>query len=129
VCRLRSAWIGDVTDAINPKVRPECIMTTPIVTELCRNGHLISERVELARYTVCTGQRVLLLQCVDGDLQLVDIPAGGTGRSYLIERGLEQDGPGAVNALVVDYLGQSRRLGDVPMASYPLADSWLPLAA
>jgi hypothetical protein len=98
-------------------------MTTPTVTELSRNGNPNCGGAELARYTVSTGERVLYQQRVAGDLQVVDVPAHGAGRCYLVERELEHDGPGAVEALVVDYVNQSRRLGAVPMASR------LPMAA
>ena len=34
-------------------------MTTPTVTEIRRNGNPVGERIELARYTVPAGERVL----------------------------------------------------------------------
>lgn len=92
-------------------------MTTPIVTELTYNGNPYCQRAVLAHYTVSSGERVLYRQCVDGDVQVIDVPAHGAGRSYLVERGLEEDGPGAIEALVADYLNQSRRVGAIPMAS------------
>jgi hypothetical protein len=95
-------------------------MTTPTVTELSRNGNHDCGGVELARYTVSTGERILYRQCVGGDVQVLDVPAHGAGHCYLVERDLAPDGPGAVQALVVDYLQQSRRIGAIPMAS-PLA--------
>jgi hypothetical protein len=104
-------------------------MTTPIVTELRRNGNPNCGRAELARYSVWSGERVLYRQCVGGDLQVIDVPAHGAGRSYLVERELEHDGPGAIEALVADYLEQSRRLRSVPMASHLRMASALPMAA
>jgi hypothetical protein len=95
-------------------------MTTPTVTELSRNGNPHCGGVELARYTVSTGERILYRQCVGGDVQVVDVPAHGAGHCYVVERELASDGPGAVEALVADYVQQSRRIGAVPMAS-PLA--------
>jgi hypothetical protein len=79
----------------------------------------VGERVELARYTVATGQRVLYGQRVDGVVRVSDHPATDGGRCYLVERELEQEGPGAyaaLQALVADYLDQARRLDEIPMA-------------
>ena len=41
-------------------------MTTPTVTETRRNGNPVGERIELARYTVPVGERVLYGQRVNG---------------------------------------------------------------
>jgi hypothetical protein len=115
--------MGDLTDA-SPATAPHGqTMTTPIVAELSRNGNSYCCRAVLARYTVSSGERVLYRQCVAGDVQIVDVPAHGAEPAYLVERELEQDGPGAIEALVADYLNQSRRIGAVPMASF------LPMAA
>ena len=78
----------------------------------------VGRRVELARYTVpVIGERVLYGQRVDGVVRVTDSPAHGRGRSYLVERGLEHDGFDALNALVADYIAQSERLGEIPMAT------------
>ena len=95
-------------------------MTTSTVTEIRRNGNSVGERVELARYTVPGGQRVLYGQRVHGVVRVTDVPAGGRGRAYLVEREVEQDGYGALNAMVSDYLDQAQLLEDVPMAVSPL---------
>jgi hypothetical protein len=95
-------------------------MTTPTVTAIRRNGNPVGERVELARYTVRVGQRVLYGQRVNGVVRVTDVPAHGSGRAYLVERELEQDGYGALKALISDYLGQAGLLDDVPMAVSPL---------
>jgi hypothetical protein len=79
----------------------------------------VGERVELARYTVASGERVLCGQRVAGVVRVSDHPAADGGRCYLVERELEQEGPGAyvaLKALVADYLDQARLLGRVPMA-------------
>jgi hypothetical protein len=76
------------------------------------------QRVELARYWVGGCERVLFGQRVDGVVRLTDVPVGG-GRAYLVERGLEEEGPGAnaaLQALIGDYLSEARRLDAVPMA-------------
>jgi len=95
-------------------------MTTPTVTEIRRNGNPVGERMELARYTVPIGQRVLYGQRVNGVVRVTDVPACGRGRAYLVERELEQDGYDALKALVSDYLDQAELLEDVPMAVSPL---------
>ena len=95
-------------------------MMYPTVIETCRNGNLVGERVELARYTVGGCERILYGQRIDGVVRITDCPAAGPGRSYLVERELEQEGIGALaalHALVADYLTQARRLGQVPMAT------------
>ena len=95
-------------------------MTTPTVTEIRRNGNPVGERIELARYTVPVGERVLYGQRVNGVVRVTDVPACGRGRAYLVERELEQDGYDALKALVSDYLNQAELLEDVPMAVSPL---------
>ena len=95
-------------------------MTTPTVIEIRRNGNPIGERIELARYTVAVGERVLYGQRVNGVVRVTDVPAGGRGRAYLVERQLEQDGYGALKALISDYVDQAGLLDDVPMAVSPL---------
>ena len=76
----------------------------------------VGERVELARYTVSGGERILYGQRIDGVVRVTDRPAGRSGRSYLIERGLEHDGYSALKALVADYTSQAERLDEIPMA-------------
>lgn len=95
-------------------------MIYPTVIETRRNGNPVGERVELARYTVGGCERILYGQRIDGVVRITDCPADGSGRSYLVERELEQEGIGALealHALVADYLAQARRLGQVPMAT------------
>ena len=96
------------------------LVSTPTVTELRRNGNPVGERVELGRYRVGSGERVIVGQRVNGVVRLSDVPAGARGRAYLIERELEQDGYAALKALVVDYLAQAELLGDVPIAASPV---------
>ena len=57
-------------------------------------------------------------------MRVTDRPAQPGGRSYLVERELERDGNGALDALVVDYLAQAQKLATVPMSVAPL-ESWL----
>jgi hypothetical protein len=95
-------------------------MTTPTVTETRRHGGRVGERVELARYRIPAGERILYRQRVDGVVRVTDVPAHRGGRAYLVERGLEQDGHGALQALIGDYVHQAELLADVPMAVSPL---------
>ncbi|MGI8863846.1 MAG: hypothetical protein ACR2JH_05515 [Solirubrobacteraceae bacterium] len=95
-------------------------MTTPTITEIRRNGNPVGERIELARYTVPVGQRILYGQRVKGVVRITDVPTCGRGRAYLVERELEQDGYDALKALVSDYLDQAELFDDVPMAVSPL---------
>ena len=90
-------------------------------TTQTRPAVAIGERVELARYTVTAGERILYGQRIDGVVRITDRPAtnNGGGRSYLVERELEQEGPGAyaaLQALLADYLAQASVLDRVPMA-------------
>jgi hypothetical protein len=92
--------------------------TLTTATRPCRRV-IVGERVELARYTVASGERVLYGQRVNGVVRVTDHPATDGGRCYLVERELEQEGPGAyaaLQALVADYLDQARLLDEIPMA-------------
>ncbi len=78
-------------------------------------------RVELARYAVSGGERVLYGQRVFGVVRVTDVPSVPVGRAYLVERGLEEEGAGAnaaLQALIADYLRQARWLDAVPMARH-----------
>ena len=77
----------------------------------------VGELTELARYTVTAGERILRGQRVDGVVRITDTPAGGTGRAFLVERDLQVDGYGAVQALITDYVAQAERLDEIPMAA------------
>jgi hypothetical protein len=95
-------------------------MSTPTTASAPPQSVRVGERVELARYTVASGERVLYGQRIDGVVRISDHPATHTGRCYLVERELEQEGAGAyaaVQALLVDYLAQARLLDEVPMAA------------
>ena len=64
-----------------------------------------------------TGNGWMLSWCF---CRVTDVPAQGRGRAYLVERGLEQDGYGALKALVADYVEQGELLAAVPMTVSPL---------
>ncbi len=87
-------------------------------TNTARRSPIVGERWELGRYSTPTdGQRLLVGQRVDGVVRLVDVPAGGHGRAYLVDRELELDGYGALLALVTEYLAEARRWNEVPMVT------------
>lgn len=73
-----------------------------------------NEPVELARYTTTAGDRVIYGQRVLGVVRLVDVPAAGHGRRYLIERGLAS--MAELEAIVADYLDQAARWDTIPAA-------------
>ena len=98
---VHASWRRDSSPATNP--------ATP--------ARRVGERTELARYEVSSGERVLYGQRINGCVRITDRPASGSGRSYLVERELEQDGYSALKALVADYTHQARVLDLIPMAS------------
>jgi len=77
----------------------------------------VGKRIELTRYRVGGAERILYGQRIDNVVRVIDRPANGHGRCYLIERGLEKDSYAALKALVVDYVRQGEHLQAVPMAS------------
>ncbi len=88
-------------------------MTTPTVVETRRAGQT-NARVEIARYTVADGERVIYGQRVLGVVRLVDEPAAGDGRRYVIER--ELTAMAELDAIVADYLEQAAIWNVIPAA-------------
>ena len=72
------------------------------------------ERVELGRYTVAGGERVVYGQRVLGVVRLVDHPADGHGRRYVIERELTV--MAELEAILADYLRQAAIWDQIPAA-------------
>ncbi len=84
------------------------------------------QRVELARYQLPAGERVLGRR-INGIVCVTDKRASAAGRSFLVERGLEK--VGELDALVADYVAESERRGEpaaLPALGFELAA--LPLA-
>jgi hypothetical protein len=77
-----------------------------------RPGRTTNEPLELGRYTITAGERVVLGQRVLGVVRLIDVPAERRGRRYLIERGLTS--MAELEAIVADYLQQAARWDAVP---------------
>ena len=78
----------------------------PLMTAAVRIAdRATNERVELARYRMGGGERVIYGQRVLGVVRLVDHPAGGRGRRYVIERELTV--MAELEAIVADHLQQA----------------------
>ncbi len=79
-------------------------------------------RVELARYRVSAGERVIYGQRVLGVVRLVDHPADGRGRRWVIERELTV--MAELEAIVADYVQQASTWDAIPAAGscYLLAE-------
>ena len=77
-------------------------------------GRATNERVELARYSVGAGERVIYGQRVLGVVRLVDDPACREGRHYVIERELTV--MAELDAILADYLEQARIWNVIPAA-------------
>ena len=88
-------------------------MTTVTVTDTRCTGQT-NEPVELARYTVGIGERVIRGQRVLGVVRLVDVPASGKGRRFVIERELTT--MAELEAIVADYLAQAEMWDAIPAA-------------
>jgi hypothetical protein len=73
-----------------------------------------NEPVELARYTVSPGERVIHGQRVLGVVRLVDDPVSGEGRHYVIERELTT--MAELEAIVADSLTQAQMWDAIPAA-------------
>jgi hypothetical protein len=85
---------------------------TPTATET--DARTTNERVELARYTVSVGERIIYGQRVLGVVRLVDHPSDGHGRRYVIERELTR--LVELEAIVADYLAQASIWDAIPAA-------------
>ena len=87
-------------------------------------------RVELGRYTVPAGERILYGQRVDGKVRVTDRPAGkvtAENRAHLIDNDLGSKAE--LDALVADYLAQAQRLQTIPAAAIPFDIALAELAA
>jgi hypothetical protein len=88
-------------------------VTNPTVIETRLAGKT-NQPVELARYTVSAGERVIYGQRILGVVRLVDEPATGDGRRYVIERELTV--MAELDAILADYLDQATRWRVIPAA-------------
>ena len=88
-------------------------MTTPTVIKTRRTGQT-NGRVELARYSISAGEHVIYAQRVLGVIRLVDEPATGDGRRYVIERELTV--MAELEAIIADYLDQAATWDVIPAA-------------
>jgi hypothetical protein len=85
------------------------------MTATIQHPDRVGEHVELGRYAISSGERVIYGQRVNGVVSVTDNPANGHGRAFLIERELQQDGNAALQALVADYLAQAATHDEIPM--------------
>jgi hypothetical protein len=74
-----------------------------------------SEGAELARYETSSGERVLLGWRQGYGVEVVDRPAAGRGRGYVVDRGFRC--PEQLRAFIGAYLDHARRLDACPMGS------------
>ena len=88
-------------------------MSTPAIIETGRVGQT-NARVELARYSLSVCERVIYGQRVLGVVRLVDVPADGNGRRFIIERELTV--MAELQAIVADYLEQAAAWDVIPAA-------------
>ena len=88
-------------------------MSSPTVIKSRRAGQT-NARVELARYSLSAGERVIYGQRVLGVVRLVDVPADGKGRRFIIERELTV--MAELEAIVADYLEQAAAWDVIPAA-------------
>jgi hypothetical protein len=79
-----------------------------------RHSGKTNERVELARYTVSAGERVIHGQRILSVVRLADNPASGEGRHYVIERELVT--MAELEAILADYLQQAETWDAIPAA-------------
>jgi hypothetical protein len=70
--------------------------------------------MELGRYPIASGERVIYGQRVLGVVRLVDVPVAGRGRRYVIER--ELTSMAELEAIVADYLHQAAIWNEIPAA-------------
>jgi hypothetical protein len=80
------------------------------------SSELRVQQVQLARYTLTGGERILCGHRVDGIVCITDRPAAGSGRAYLVEHDIQEEGYEALAALIADYTLQAAKLDEVPMA-------------
>jgi hypothetical protein len=77
------------------------------------------EPIELARYRISAGERIIRGQRIRGVVRLSDVPAHGNGRRFVIER--ELTSLDELQAIVDDYLCQAALWDDIPALP-----CWLP---
>jgi hypothetical protein len=87
---------------------------TSAVSHSTAHAAQANEPVELARYTITGGERVICGQRIRGIVRLVDVPAEGRSRRYLIGR--ELTSMAELEAIIVDYLDQAARWDAIPGA-------------
>lgn len=82
------------------------LTTVPATSRTAHPG----ARVELARYEVPSGQRILVGQRIDGRVAVIDRPAGTAGRVYLVERAVQS--LAELEGIVSEYCERSESAGE-----------------
>jgi hypothetical protein len=97
------------------------VVTAAIPQPAIRAG-ATNDTVELGRYSVSARESVIHGKRVLGVVRLVDDPASGKGRHYVIER--ELTSMAELEAIIADYLQQAATWDMIPAAGpcYLLAD-------
>jgi hypothetical protein len=67
-------------------------------------------QVELARYEVPSGERILVGQRIHGRVAVIDRPAGPEGRVYLVERAVSSQAE--LDGIVAEYCERSQLAGE-----------------
>jgi hypothetical protein len=70
-------------------------------------------KVELARYRVATGERIVRGQRILGVVRVTHAPATGEGRTYVVER--ELTSKAELVGLVAHYVDHARHCDDIPL--------------
>jgi hypothetical protein len=70
-------------------------------------------QVELSRYRVATGERILRGQRILGVVRVTDAPATGKGRTYVVER--ELTSKTELDGLVAHYIDHAQRCDGIPL--------------
>jgi hypothetical protein len=69
--------------------------------------------VELSRYHVTSGERIVLGQRIDGVVCITDAPAHDDGSTYVVERGLTSHDE--LLGLVTHYVEHAKKCGGIPL--------------
>lgn len=81
---------------------------TPMPTK--RKRPAPGAQVELTRYEVPEGERILVGQRIHGRVAIVDVPAGAWGRVYLVERAVPSKTE--LDGIVWEYRERSQCAGE-----------------
>jgi hypothetical protein len=113
-------------DAYATAVRPEEVTgfgssatwrSTPPARSPQGAGALHGSEVQLLRYRVSAGERLLVGERRGECVHVTDRPARGAGQRYAVEELDSCEGLAALRALVEDYKARAQELDQIPMAT------------